>query len=321
MKESSTTPVASMPHDYWDTLPREKREKVVRKALKRHDVPLLVSLTMHNLLAYGRGGAHTSTHTMRAYSTGVRSYLAYALPLGWQRLTDHDTDLTIGYIRMLERDGVKPGTINARRSAARALYRALRWAGVLHADPFADTPRAQDREDRWTKREAYTREDVNALLAVADPDETRFLLLGAHGALRMSELTSLRWEHINLQKRTMVITGKGRKTATVHLSQPLTAALEGVPETDRHGHVLPWQNPKTVRLVLRALCHHAEVEYTKRQVHGLRHASATMLLEQTGDIFVVARHLRHSSVGTTETYAKLNNRKLTDALSTWDAAD
>ncbi|WP_088248305.1 tyrosine-type recombinase/integrase [Deinococcus indicus] len=318
MKETSTTPVASMPHDYWDSLTREKREKIVRQALKRRDVPTLVSLTMHNLLSYGRGGAHTSLHTMRAYATGVRAYLAYALPLGWKRLCEHDTDLTIGYIRALERAGVKPGTINARRSAARALYRALRWAGVLHADPFADTPRAQDREERWTKREAYSREDIDALLAIADPDETRLVLLGAHGALRMAELTSLRWEHVNLLKRTMVITGKGRKTATVHLSQPLTAALEQVPAGDRSGHVLPWQNPKTVRLVLRALCHHADVQYAKRQVHGLRHASATMLLDQCGDIFVVARHLRHSSVGTTEAYAKLNNRKLTDALATWD---
>ncbi|MCD0160270.1 tyrosine-type recombinase/integrase [Deinococcus sp. 6YEL10] len=322
MTENNTAPAGSMPHSpsIWDTLPREKREKVVRQALKRRDVDTLVELTMHNLLAYGRGGAHTSVHTMRAYRTGVRAYLAYALPLGWKRLTEHDTDLTIGYIRTLERQGVKPGTINARRSAARALYRALRWAGVLHADPFSDTPRAQDREDRWVKREAYSRADVDALLALADPDETRFLLLGAHGALRMAELISLEWKDVNFEKRTMTVTGKGRKTATVHLSSPLVTALEQVPAPERVGTVLPWQNPKTIRLVLRALCHRAGVQYTKRQVHGLRHAAATMLLDQCGDIYVVARHLRHSSVGTTETYAKLNNRRLTDALATWDDA-
>lgn len=320
MKKNNTAQAAPTPIP-WDTLTREKREKVTRKALKRGHIEVLVDLTLHNLVAYGRGGAHTSTHTMRGYATGVRQFLAYALPLGWERLTEHDTDLTIGYIRHLERAGIKPGTINSRRSAARALYRALRWAGVLLSDPFADTPRAQDREDRWTKREAYTREDVDALLTVADPDETRLILLGAHGALRMSELTTLDWATINLERRTMVITGKGRKTATVHLSGPLAAALRDVPEADRVGRVLPWQNPKTIRLVLRALCHRAGVAYAKRQVHGLRHAAATMLLEQTGDIFVVARHLRHSSVGTTETYAKLNPKRLTDALATWDADD
>ncbi|CAM4459192.1 hypothetical protein DEMA109039_22345 [Deinococcus marmoris] len=184
-------------------------------------------------------GAH-QPHTIRSYTTGVRAYLAYALTLGWKRLTEHDTDLTIGYIRGLEGQGMKPGTINSRRSAARALYRTLRWANVLEGDPFADTPRAHDTEDKWTKLEAYSREDINALLALADADETRFLLLGAHGALRMSELIGLRWQHIDLLKRVMVVTGKARKTATAHLTAALTESLSQVPEEEREGPVLAW---------------------------------------------------------------------------------
>lgn len=309
-----------MPID-WDTLTKSKREKMVRKFLKAGDVDALIDLTMHNLLAFGRGGAHTSPHTMRGYTTGVRAYLAYALPLGWKRLTEHDTDLTIGYIRALERQGLQPGTINSRRSAARALYRALRWGGVLEADPFADTPRVQDHEDKWTKREAYSREDLHALLALADADETRFLLLGAHAALRMSELIGLRWQHVDLQKRVMTVTGKGRKRATVHLTAPLMESLLQVPEEEREGAVLAWQNQKTVRLVLRSLCSRAGVQYAKRHVHGLRHSAATLLLEQCGDIFVVARHMRHSSISTTEVYAKLSSTKLTDALAGWDTPE
>lgn len=301
----------------WDDLTRKERRKVVTKALKKSDLATLLSLTEHNLLLYGRGGASTSPHTLRSYRAGVKQYLAYALPKGWSRLTEYDTDLTIGYIRHLERQGTKPGTINNRRSAARALYRALRWAGVLHADPFADTPRAADREERWAKREAYSREDVQALLAVADPDEQRFLLLGAHGALRMSELLGLDWSMIELDRRTMTVTGKGRKTAVVHLSQALWLALSAVPPEARRGPVLPWRNAKTIRLLLRGLCVQANVKYEKRQVHGLRHAAATMLLADVGDLYVVARHLRHSSVSTTETYAKQSPQRLTEALRNW----
>jgi len=54
------------------------------------------------------------------------------------------------------------------------------------------------------------------------------------------------------------------------------------------------------------------------RVHGLRHAAATMLLEQTGDLYVVSRHLRHSSISTTETYAKANPKKLVDAIANWE---
>ncbi|OWL98967.1 hypothetical protein CBQ26_00475 [Deinococcus indicus] len=330
-KDKPTSPpaefVAPAPHVWvevdieWDSLDKAARRRLVLQALEDGDIDVLWSATHHNLLLYGRGGSHTSQHTVRGYRTGVAAFLAFALPLGWQRMTDHDTDLTIGYLRALERTGLTPGTINARRSAARALYRALRWAGVLLADPFADTPRVADREDRWAKREAYSREDIAALLAVATPEEQRMILLGSHAALRMSEMTSLTWDAVDLAKKVMVVTGKGRKTARVHLSGPLHAALSAVPAGEREGHVLPWQDPKTIRVLLRALCSLAGVQYARRQVHGLRHAAATMLLAQTGDIYVVSRHLRHSSISSTEIYAKLSSTKLSDALDAWDAPE
>lgn len=301
----------------WETMSKKERRKATEKALRRGDVSTLTSLTMHNLLLFGRGGAHTSPHTVRSYRTGVRKYLEYALPKGWERLTEYDTDLTVGYIRHLQRSGIAPGTINSRRSAARALYRALRWAGVLHADPIADTPRAQDPEARWDKRQAYSREDVRRLLAVASTDERLFLLLGAHAGLRISELVGLEWTRVDLGQRTLRVTGKGGKTALVHMSAALHQALDAVPEAERVGYVLPWRNTKSVRLHLRALCHLAGVTYAKRQVHGLRHAAATMLLEDSGDLYVVARHLRHSSVSTTEAYAKVSASKITDALRAW----
>ncbi|MGY2892739.1 tyrosine-type recombinase/integrase [Deinococcus sp. UYEF24] len=315
MKEN-TASAASMPCVHiWDTITRDRREKITRKALKAGDVETLVSLTDHNLLMFGKGGAHTSPHTRRSYATGIRLYLAYALPLGWKRLTEYDTDLTVGYLRLLEREGLKPGTINSRRSAARALYRALRWAGVLQADPFGDTPRAQDNEDRWAKREAYSKEEIERLLAVAGPGERLLILLGAHGALRMSEMVALAWTDIDLEQRTMRIFGKGRKLALVHLSGLLHEALSSVSVELRAGLVLPWRNQKSVRVCLRHLCLMAEAKYEKREVHGLRHSAATMLLAETNDIFVVARHMRHSSIATTEIYAKSDPKRLVGALA------
>ncbi|MBI0447141.1 tyrosine-type recombinase/integrase [Deinococcus sp. DB0503] len=301
----------------WDDLSKKERRKLVEKALKRHDVDTLVSLTAHNLMLYGRGGSDTSPHTLRGYRTGVRYFLAYAFARGWERLTEHDTDLTVGYLRDLRRQGLAPGTVNARRSAAKALYRALRWAGVTTADPVADTPRAQEVTERWEKREAYTREDLAALLAVADPWEELFLLLGAHAGLRISELIGLTWDRVDLASRTMTVTGKGRKTASIHLSAALHQALLRVPEEARHGHVLPWRNPKTLRLVLRSLCLQAGVDYSRRQVHGLRHACATLLLEDTRDLYLVARHLRHSSTSTTEVYSKVSSQRIASALEGW----
>ena len=316
--EENTAEAVSIPFTHqWDAYTKTQRAEIARTALENRDIETLVELTDHNLMMFGRGGALTSTHTRRSYRAGVRMYLRYALPLGWERLCQYDTDLTIGYIRHLERNGVTPGTINNRRSAARALYRALRWAGLLHADPFADTPRVADNTERWAKREPYSHADIEAMLNEADDQEHLLILLGAHGGLRMSELVGLRWDHVDLEKRTMTVTGKGRKTAVVHLSESLCVMLGSTEPGERTGYVLPWRNPKSVRLCLRSICQRAGVNYERRQVHGLRHSCATELLEQTNDIYVVARHMRHSSVGTTEVYAKLNPKRLTAVLAHW----
>lgn len=122
---------------------------------------------------------------------------------------------------------------------------------------------------------------------------------------------------VNLEARTMTVTGKGRKMATIHLSAGLFAALSRVAPGERTGPVIPWRNAKTVRLVLRSLCLMVGVSYEKRQVHGLRHSCATLLLEDTKDLYLVARHMRHSSVSTTEVYAKVRSERLIEALRTW----
>lgn len=311
--EPRPRPVLAPPD--WDVLTRDERRTLVLGALESRSVETLWDLTQHNLMIYGRGGSNTSAHTLRGYRTGVMQFLQYAYRLGWERMTIHDTDLTVGYIRHLERENLQPGTINSRRSAARAFYRALRWAGVLSADPFADTPRAQDPVARWDRRDAYSREDVAKLLKKANARDRLMILLGAHGALRISEVLALTWDRVNLDERTIRVTGKGNKTATVHMSAQLYEALSAV--QDRTGHVCGYASAKTLRSHLRALCLATGVRYDRRQFHGLRHASATMLLQDTNDLFVVMRHLRHSSVGTTEIYAKFDSKKLQGALTDW----
>ena len=49
-------------------------------------------------------------------------------------------------------------------------------------------------------------------------------------------------------------------------------------------------------------------------MHALRHAAGTRLHEETGDIVLVADHLRHVSLGTALGYAKRNNAKVIKAV-------
>ena len=52
-------------------------------------------------------------------------------------------------------------------------------------------------------------------------------------------------------------------------------------------------------------------------VHALRHTSGTRLSDETGNLAMVADHLRHSSLDTARGYAKANNVQFKKALGEW----
>ena len=66
---------------------------------------------------------------------------------------------------------------------------------------------------------------------------------------------------------------------------------------------------------LESSCKQARVCF--KGVHALRHASGTRLREETGDLALVADHLRHNSMDTARGYAKADNRQLRRALGEW----
>ncbi len=142
------------------------------------------------------------------------------------------------------------------------------------------------------------------------------MLLGAHAGLRVSEMTALRWESVNLSEGVLrVVAGKGGKTARVYLTPTLIQALEATPLEQRTGYVLPCRSRQAVYERLEAACRQARIKF--KGVHALRHASGTRLRDETGDLALVADHLRHSSLDTARGYAKANNVQLKRALEAW----
>ena len=101
----------------------------------------------------------------------------------------------------------------------------------------------------------------------------------------------------------------------MYLTPTLIKALEQTPPEQRTGFVLPCRSRQSVYKRLEAACKQAKGEC--KGVHGLRHASGTRLKEDTGDLALVADHLRHNSMNTARGYAKADNRQLRRALLEW----
>ena len=312
----------------WAELSGEDLKRRAAKAANERDTEELWQLTKSYLFLHGAKGGNVSAHTLRNYRSGVVNLIE-----AWQgeNIVRPSRDAGVLYVRKLETvpnlktgQPVSAATIEVKLAAARTLYKALRWTGVTEANPFEDVSPAPDMTPDWEKRKPYSVDDIEKLLAVAQPLEAVMVLLGAHTGLRISEICSLKWSDIDWSKGKLKVLGKGGKRASVSMSTKLEEILKSthtiVEERKRtknsSDHVLPWQ-PDRTRQRFKHLCTLAGVEYKDKAVHGLRHGAGTRYYAQTKDLGRVASHLRHENIQTTRIYAKLADDAIREDLKDW----
>jgi len=295
----------------WANMSDETLKREATKAARDRDLTALWSLTEAFLVLHNKSGSHISKHTLSMYKTGVRQLLD-----AWsgQNLLRPARDAALQFVRHLEQRNLSSGSISARLSAARVLYRALRWAGATEASPFADVKAPADPTPPEEKRRAYPEAHVDRMLEVAGTVDRALVLLAAHGGLRVAEALSLTWRDVNLTAGTLKVRqGKGRRDRTVHLSDALRGTLTTLQaESDPEGPVLPYRTATRARQRLKRVCEQAGVPYLG--LHSLRHYCGTRLYRITSDLRVAARHLGHSSTTTTAIYAKMDTRAYADAI-------
>jgi site-specific recombinase XerD len=148
--------------------------------------------------------------------------------------------------------------------------------------------------------------------------------------LRVSELTGLDVENVNLETGEFSVVGKGRKVRIVYLSptarewirrylatrkddfNPLFLRYSGksMEKDDLNGQSLRLTPRSVQRLVKKyTLRSGIAVDATP---HTLRHTFATGLLREGADLRSVQELLGHSNVATTQIYTHVTNRQLKD---------
>lgn len=300
-------------------LSEDERKRAAAQAVAGQALAPIWELVEAHLTLHGERGARVSAETLRTYRVGVREYLAWAGREAVSLLRPK-RDAGAAYVRFMEGQGLSAASVRVRLSAARVLYRALRWADLTGAAPFAEVRAAPDRTPRHEKRQPYSEAELDALLAAAAPRERVLLLLGAHTGLRVSELVALEWRDVNLASGELRVRhGKGGKQGRVYASKRLIAALEAWQLEQRlpAGVVLGYRNPDAARHQLGKVAQAAGVDSRGRGVHSLRHYAGTRVYRETRDLKRVADHLRHADVSTSAIYAKHAEDALRETTSGW----
>ncbi len=320
----------------WTDMPADARRRRAMAAALAHDTDALWSLADAYLTLKGRAGIGTSDRTRARYREAIAHLIAdWATVSMLHPDAPNDDDAGAAWVATLQagtgqRGGYQPSTVQVHLAAGRLLYRALRWCRATTADPFGEARAPHDSTASWEKRAAYGEDEVSALLAVIDRREAEggpaaktmarldrvLVLLGAHGALRASEMLGLRWADVNMTTKELVIThGKGDKRRTVVLSKGLRQALAAIPHAQADEYVLPYRTRQAAWYRIKRLTEEAGV--AERGLHSLRHTAGTRLYGQTHDLLQVAAQLGHAHVETSRTYAKRDRSELHQSVGEW----
>jgi site-specific recombinase XerD len=141
--------------------------------------------------------------------------------------------------------------------------------------------------------------------------------------LRVSELTNLKKEQVNLKKDEFTVRGKGGKLRVVFLSnqskfwvkQYLDARQDVSPFLFvSHDRAHESEKALTTRSVERLVKKYSKIAGITKKVtpHTMRHSYATDLLMNGADIRSVQAMLGHSSITTTQIYTHITNQQLRD---------
>ena len=264
--------------------------------------------------------------TLRAYLADVTQLAEWA---GAHDLAPEDLDhkRLRQFAGVLSERGASKSTIARKLASARSFYRHLVDRGELEASP-ADLVTSPKR-DQYLPR-VLKEEDVAALLdsiPASTPLELRdraiFELAYATG-LRAEELTTLDMGDADFDAEELRVHGKGGKERVVPIGEQawrtLNAYLErGRPLLAREGDTgeraifLSKSGRRLgtadLRRRLRAWAQRAGMP-PGATPHTLRHSFATHLLEGGADLRTIQELLGHSTISTTQTYTRVESRRL-----------
>lgn len=278
------------------------------QAASTYDTEGLALLTRAYMRGGSKKGARTSEKTLRAYDLAVRTFVPWAHEQGVQLLRPgrRDGGRYLAYLQDKPNAGrgrgphLTPASIAQYLAGARALYRALCWAGACDAQPFGLVSAPADPTPGIVKNPPYATE-IDAVLPHCDDRLRTLLLLCGHSGLRIGEALAVRIGDI--QGSRLIVHGKGGKRRMVPLGRRIRDALNGLSPALGDAY-FTWTYSQASHLMQAAFTA-AGIGHHWRGFHAARKASGTQLYRATRDFTRVGLFLGHASVDTTRRYVSV----------------
>ncbi len=266
-----------------------------------------------------------SPNTVAGYGNDLREFAE--ISGGGREVSEIGREDILQCIGRITRRGKSAASVNRFITAVRTLFAYCRKFNYIQVNPSLDIknvrqPKLMPRFMTQAEVDSLChRPEVNELLWESR-DNAIFETLYSTGC-RVGELVGMKMSDLSDDRKSAVVTGKGRKDRTVFLSDDAVASLERYFSDRRkvleaHGADSPFVfinqrgghlTTQGVRLIT---ARYSGAEGTNHYVspHAFRHTFATSMISAGADVRVVQEMLGHSSISTTQRYTHVTTERL-----------
>ena len=273
---------------------------------------------------YLKSEKNFSNHTIRAYIGDVFTFLIWADKLDVRQI---DNKKFSEYLHFIQRINYTKTTVARKIASIRAFYKFLYQEEIIDNNP-ADSIHAPKQIKSLPN--FLTEDEVENILRnikIETPAGFRnriiLELLWVSG-MRISELSGLNYENLNLEQNEIKVFGKGAKERIVLIPNKtkdglynyinnvsdLICKTKKTPSSplfiNYNGYRL--QN-QSIRKAIKEVVQKIELSKTVTP-HVFRHSFATRLLENGADLRVVQELLGHTSISNTQIYTHISSTRL-----------
>ncbi len=272
-----------------------------------------------NFLEYEK---NSSALTIKSYREDLLSFLNYLKIEEPQikKIKDIDSFSIFSYLSYLSRKGIGKRSMQRHLSTLRSFFKYLLKEEKIKTNPASAVP--MPKFVRPLPR-VLQKEEILKILEekeengwLSKRNKAIFELLYATG-LRVSELSSLTFDDIDLVQRMLRVKGKGGKERVVPFGKKAQEAIkEYLKEVPFEEIKYIFLNKNGTKLTSRSI-HRIVVKYAIKILnskdispHSFRHTFATHLLQEGADLRFIQELLGHSSLSTTQIYTHIEIQKL-----------
>jgi integrase/recombinase XerD len=275
-----------------------------------------------NYLSVERG---LSKNTIISYGEDLHSFCGFIRSHSIDSLSKTVKNDVIDFMLSQKDKGISPNSIARRLAAIRMFFRFLVRERILKADPTSliDSPKL------WKKvPDTLSVNEVESLLSQPDPRDNKGIrdkaileTLYATG-MRVSEVSGLKSDNVNLEIGFLRCIGKGNKERIIPLGKKAIHSLGRYLAASRPAMLKKRQceylfvsrfgkkiSRQSLWKLIKRYSKQARIKKPMKP-HILRHSFATHLLERGADLRSVQEMLGHSNISTTQIYTHINKDRL-----------